>query len=98
MGDAALTTELGSVLVTGGSGFIGSHVSQYLLSRGDRVIGLDNLNNYYDPGRKRANLTEIEKANFTFVEGDIGGELRRAATLYAQEVAEGVFPADEHSF
>jgi UDP-glucuronate 4-epimerase len=60
-----------TILVTGAAGFIGSHVSQILLARGDRVIGLDNLNSYYDPSRKRANLAEIGKANLTFVEGDI---------------------------
>lgn len=61
-----------TILVTGAAGFIGSHVSQNLLARGDRVIGLDNLNSYYDPKRKRANLAEIgTSARFTFVEGDI---------------------------
>ena len=68
-----------TILVTGAAGFIGSNASQILASRGDRVIGLDNLNDYYDPARKRANLEEVRQAlthtgqvdGFTFVEGDI---------------------------
>lgn len=68
-----------TILVTGAAGFIGSHTAQTLVSRGDRVIGLDNLNDYYDPARKRANLQEVQQAleksgqadAFTFVEGDI---------------------------
>ena len=65
-----------TILVTGAAGFIGSHVTQVLLARGDTVVGLDNLNSYYDPARKRANLVEIQNATatrskFLFVEGDI---------------------------
>jgi len=65
-----------TVLVTGAAGFIGSHVTQGLIERGDVVVGLDNLNSYYDPGRKRANLQEVRQVvsgedQLTFVEGDI---------------------------
>jgi UDP-glucuronate 4-epimerase len=61
-----------TILVTGAAGFIGSHITQAILARGERVIGLDNLNDYYSPARKRANLLEIGEApNFRFVEGDI---------------------------
>ena len=68
-----------TILVTGAAGFIGSHTVEALLRRGDRVIGLDNLNDYYDPARKDANLKEIQEAlanpeqwkQFTFVKGDI---------------------------
>jgi UDP-glucuronate 4-epimerase len=64
-----------TVLLTGAAGFIGSHVMQDLLSRGDTVVGLDNLNDYYDVERKRANISEAEKASLDgplrFFEGDI---------------------------
>ncbi|RME46983.1 MAG: SDR family NAD(P)-dependent oxidoreductase [Chloroflexi bacterium] len=64
------------ILVTGAAGFIGSHVAEALLQRGDTVIGLDNLNDYYDPARKRANLAELQRSiphtgRFTFVHGDV---------------------------
>ena len=47
------------VLITGAAGFIGSHVAQRLLRRGDEVIGVDNLNDYYDPALKRARLAQF---------------------------------------
>ena len=47
-------------LVTGAAGFIGAALSQRLLQRGDRVVGLDNLNDYYDPSLKQARLHQIE--------------------------------------
>lgn len=50
------------VLVTGAAGFIGAALSLRLLERGERVVGIDNLNNYYDPKLKRARLARIEKA------------------------------------
>ena len=49
-----------TVLVTGAAGFIGAALSCRLLQRGDRVVGLDNLNNYYDPSLKQARLRQIE--------------------------------------
>ena len=49
-----------TILVTGAAGFIGAALSKRLLQRGDRVVGLDNLNDYYDPSLKQARLREIE--------------------------------------
>ena len=45
-----------TILLTGAAGFIGMHVAQLLLTRGDEVVGVDNLNSYYDPDLKLARL------------------------------------------
>lgn len=67
-----------TVLVTGGAGFIGSHVADALLSRGDSVVILDELNNYYDPNLKDDNLSYLRSihgaSSLTFVKGDICDE------------------------
>src|SRR5438034_5833104 len=47
------------ILVTGAAGFIGYHVARRLLERGDQVLGLDNLNDYYDVRLKEARLTQL---------------------------------------
>ncbi len=61
-----------SVLVTGAAGFIGSHVSRALLARGDEVIGIDNLNTYYDVNLKEARLATLtDQQGFTFERLDI---------------------------
>ena len=52
----------GTVLVTGAAGFIGAAVAERLLARGERVLGLDNLNPYYDPSLKRARLERLQAA------------------------------------
>jgi UDP-glucuronate 4-epimerase len=62
------------ILVTGGAGFIGSHVCEALLARGDAVTVLDNFNAFYDPSIKRANAALIEKKGARLVEGDIRDE------------------------
>ena len=63
------------VLVTGAAGFIGFHVSQALLARGDTVIGIDNLNSYYDVALKAARVKALEAhanaRNFQFIKLDI---------------------------
>jgi UDP-glucuronate 4-epimerase len=60
------------VLVTGAAGFIGSHVSHRLLDRGDEVVGLDNLNAYYDPTLKEARLARLTpKKGFRFAKLDL---------------------------
>jgi UDP-glucuronate 4-epimerase len=59
-------------LVTGAAGFIGSHVSHVLLARGDTVVGLDNVNAYYDPTLKEARLARLAPiAGFRLVRGDV---------------------------
>ena len=50
-----------AVLVTGAAGFIGSHTARALLERGDEVVGIDNLNDYYDPSLKKARLETLER-------------------------------------
>ena len=78
------------VLLTGAAGFIGSHTSQELLGRGHTVVGIDNLNDYYDPQRKLENLDEIRSGargeNFEFQKVD----------LRDREALAGLF--DRHDF
>lgn len=63
------------VLVTGCAGFIGMHVTKALLKRGDKVVGIDNLNDYYDPQLKLARLEQLHPyPNFKFVIGDIANK------------------------
>ncbi len=60
-----------SILVTGAAGFIGYHAAQALLARGDTVIGVDSLNDYYDPRLKHARLERLTHPRFTFVQADV---------------------------
>ncbi|MBP2686651.1 MAG: strE 2 [Deltaproteobacteria bacterium] len=61
-----------NVFVTGAVGFIGSHVSEALLARGDRVFGLDNFDPFYDRRIKESNLANLSaNPSFSFLEGDI---------------------------
>tara|TARA_B100001250_G_C19744152_1_gene764457 strand:+ start:93 stop:1037 length:945 start_codon:yes stop_codon:yes gene_type:complete len=60
------------ILVTGCAGFIGSHTCEYLLRRGDSVLGIDNINDYYDVRLKQRNIQLLEKySNFEFRKEDI---------------------------
>jgi len=59
------------VLLTGGAGFIGSHVGERLLARGDDVCVLDNFNDFYDPAIKRRNAARLEAGGARVVTGDI---------------------------
>jgi UDP-glucuronate 4-epimerase len=60
------------ILVTGCAGFIGSHTCEFLLKRGDMVLGIDNINDYYDINKKLENLKILEKYdNFAFKKEDI---------------------------
>jgi UDP-glucuronate 4-epimerase len=73
------------VLVTGAAGFIGSFVAQRFLERGDEVVGLDNLNDYYDPALKRARLARLEaRPGFRFVKLDLA-DAAGMAGLFARE-------------
>jgi UDP-glucuronate 4-epimerase len=73
-----------TTLVTGGAGFVGSHVAERLLERGDPVVVLDSFHEYYDPARKRANAKRIAALpGARVVEGDV-----RDATLLGRVFAE----------
>ena len=74
------------VLVTGAAGFIGMHTSERLLARGDEVVGLDNLNDYYDPQLKRDRLARIEPhPNFRFVKMDVADRAGIEALFAAEK-------------
>ncbi|WP_339522205.1 NAD-dependent epimerase [Pseudomonas sp. EA_35y_Pfl2_R111] len=73
------------VLVTGAAGFIGFHVCRYLLDRGDEVVGIDNLNDYYEVELKHARLNELQPyANFRFMRMDIADRTAMAALFEAE--------------
>jgi UDP-glucuronate 4-epimerase len=72
------------VLVTGAAGFIGYHVSERLLARGDEVVGLDNLNAYYDPTLKQARLARLaDRKGFRFARIDLADRAAMQA-LFAE--------------
>ena len=67
------------VLVTGAAGFIGYHTAQALLERGDEVVGLDNLNPYYDPALKRERLARLARPGFRFEAIDLADRAAMSA-------------------
>jgi UDP-glucuronate 4-epimerase len=73
-----------TILVTGSAGFIGYHTSKKLLARGEHVVGIDSLNEYYDVNLKKARLAELEgNPNFSFYKLDISD--KDAVASFTQE-------------
>jgi UDP-glucuronate 4-epimerase len=80
-----------SILVTGVAGFIGFHTAKALLKRGDRVIGVDNLNDYYDTRLKEARLAELRDVRgFSFVKLDISDRGRVFELVAANKDLTGI--------
>ena len=80
-----------TVLVTGAAGFIGYHVGRALLARGTPVIGIDNLNDYYDPALKRARLDRLEaEQGFSFHKLDIADRTAVSALAAREPEIAGV--------
>jgi UDP-glucuronate 4-epimerase len=78
------------ILVTGAAGFIGMHTAIELLKRGDEVVGIDNLNDYYDPQLKQDRLAQLAPfANFRFIRLDLA-DREGMARLFADEKFERV--------
>lgn len=81
------------VLVTGAAGFIGSNLSEVLVARGDTVIGIDNMNDYYEISLKEARLARIEskdeKNRFTYIKLDLA-DREGIEKLFAEEKFDGV--------
>jgi len=74
-----------TVLLTGAAGFIGFHVARALLGRGERVVGVDNLSDYYDPRLKRARLERLEREDaFAFHKLDIADRQAVSALIEAE--------------
>ena len=73
------------ILVTGAAGFIGMHTAKYLLQRGDIVLGIDNINEYYDQNLKQARLMQLYAyPNFKFIKMDIA-DRQLMADLFKNE-------------
>jgi UDP-glucuronate 4-epimerase len=73
-----------NILVTGGAGFIGSSLSKELLKTGNRVIAIDNFNNYYNPLFKKENVADIKNKRFRIIKADITkpNELKKIFAKY----------------
>jgi UDP-glucuronate 4-epimerase len=79
-----------AILITGVAGFVGMHVAKALLARGEHVIGIDNLNDYYSVALKQARLTECEGmgGDFTFVKVDFADNAALGAALAAHDITQ----------
>jgi UDP-glucuronate 4-epimerase len=75
---------LKKILITGAAGFIGYFLSQRLLAEGWQVVGIDSLNDYYDPALKQARLAQIGSKSFSFVHGDLA-DRTLVADLFEQQ-------------
>lgn len=78
-----------SILVTGAAGFIGCEVSLLLLANGYRVVGIDNMNTYYQVSLKENRLRRLENPNFTFVKMELADASSMQA-LFEREHFDGV--------
>ncbi len=84
------TSEINTVLLTGCAGFIGWETAKRLLAEGKRVVGIDNLNDYYDVRLKEYRLGDLEKReNFTFYRADIE-DIGTLDGIFAQERVDAV--------
>ena len=79
-----------TLVVTGSAGFIGSHLAAALLARGDQVVGVDDLDPFYDPALKRLNLESLASEAFEFVHADIR-DAQAMQSVFAQVKADGMF-------
>ena len=78
-----------TILVTGAAGFIGSATALALLSRGDRVLGIDNLNDYYDPALKHARVERVTREHgdaFRFRHADFADSNALGAAVAGSDV------------
>ena len=72
-------------LITGGAGFVGSHVAEQMLQRGERVVVIDNFNDYYEPAIKRGNAERLRQYDaLKLIEGDIR-DVALVERLFAEE-------------
>ena len=87
------------VLLTGAAGFIGMHTAQALCARGDEVLGIDNLNSYYDVRLKEARLARLEgRPGFRFMRAEIADRLAMTALFAAEKPQRVVHLAAQAGF